>query len=848
MSLPNVLLVNDDPGGLLAMRSVLERAPGASEFAIHAVASGEDALRIVLQRDFAVILMDVQMPGMDGFATAAAIHAHPRSASVPIIFVSAYLGDELANLRGYECGAVDVLPTPIVPQILVAKVMAFVELARQRDALRRANDELRTLNRQAEERELRIRTIIDNVGEGIITLDEDGLIESFNTAAARIFGYTQDEALGRNIKMLIPQNLRRQHERGMRRYLGGGDPHIVGQKEIELSALHKSGDTLPVELAVNEMRFGGRRLFVGIVRDITRRKEAAAALDAERRRLSVTLNAIGDAIGDAVITTDADGRVTYLNRAAVTLTGWRNEDAVGRPAGEVFHAEDARLGSAADDYVQLALITRSNVTALSEDIMLLHRDGRATPVEVSAAPMVDDDGRLIGVVQVFRDVSHARRIAAELEFQASHDALTGLINRAEFERRLAQAADSAQLEHKRHALMFVDLDQFKVVNDTSGHEAGDELLRQLTAALQQGLRQSDTLARLGGDEFGVLLDGCDLEHARAIAEHLRALVADFRFHWQDKVFAVGASIGLVCFGPGKTVLSDLLRMADSACYVAKDHGRNRVHVYTPEDEELAQRRDEIGWVERIRQALEDDRFVLYAQRMEALGPDAGGAAAHEELLLRMRSADGGIVPPSAFLPAAERYGLMPEIDRWVIREAFSHLAARRQGMAAVCALNLSAASVCDPGFLDFVRGQFAAHRLDPARICFEITESVAISNLRQAAALCRELKALGCRIALDDFGKGMSSFTYLKNLPVDFLKIDGAFVRDMADDPIDRAMVESINSIGHVMGIRTVAEHVETDAVLALLRRLGVDFAQGHAVGRPRPFGRVVARQPHEPD
>lgn len=451
------------------MRGVLERSSYASQYRIFTACSGEEALRVVLQHEFAVILMDVKMPDMDGFATAESIHAHPRSAAVPIIFVSAYHDDELSRLKGYEHGAVDFLPTPIVPPILIAKVMVFVELTRQRlelqvqsRELQKTNEELRRLYRIAEENEQRII--------------------------------------------------------------------------------------------------------------------------AEKERLSVTLNAIGEAIGDAVITADMEGRTTYLNRAAITLTGWQNEEAVGKPFEEVFHAVEQKKKSGmekADNLVQLALLTCSSVTALGSDIWLKRRDGCKTPIDMSAAPLRAGDGTMIGVVHVARDITYLRRMTAELQFQASHDPLTGLINRTEFERRLLQAIESASIENKQHALLYMDLDRFKAVNDTCGHDAGDELLRRITQALQRELRQSDTMARLGGDEFGVLLDGCGAEPALRIAEQLRSTVDEFRFTHRDQIFSVGVSIGVAVFGPGNVKLGDILRAADVACYAAKNHGRNRVHVHVP---------------------------------------------------------------------------------------------------------------------------------------------------------------------------------------------------------------------------------------------------------------------------
>jgi diguanylate cyclase (GGDEF)-like protein/PAS domain S-box-containing protein len=840
---PKVLIVNDDPGTLLAIQSVLENTPHASEYRVFTAQSGEEALGAVLKHDFAVILLDAKMPGMDGFQTANIIHSHPRSAAVPIIFITAYLSDEIHRLKGYETGAVDFLMTPIVPQILLAKLRVFVELTRQRLELQEQsielvymNSELSERQRSARERELRMRAVVDNVGEGIITLNEAGTIESFNAAATEIFGYAASEAIGQNIKLLIPPHLRARHDAGMRRARKGGTHRMIGRKNIELPALHKNGTMLPVELAINKIHLDDRLLFVGMVRDIRLRKQAEAAILAEKERLRITLNSIGDAIGDAVITADAAGRITYLNPVAVALTGWDNDAAFGQPLAEVFHAIDDETGQVVTDMSTLAL-TQAAVSVPADDISVVRRDGHCTPVEASAAPIRDQMGKTIGVVQVFRDISFHRRIAAEMTYQASHDALTGLINRPEFERRLAQAIQSAKVERKQHTLLYLDLDQFKIVNDTCGHDAGDELLRQLTALMQSVLRHSDTFGRLGGDEFGVLLDSCATEPALRIAEHLRQAVGDFHFVWHSKAFTVGASIGLVTFGETDTRLADILRMADSACYVAKDHGRNRTHVYTPEDQDLAQRQNEMGWIGRINKALNEGRFVLYAQKILPLNP-AEEDAPHHELLLRMLDEDGTLVPPAAFIPAAERYNLMSAIDRWVVQEAFTWIGA--DGPASTdfswFSINLSAASLCDEHFFSFVRKQFETHRVAPGAICFEVTESSAIANMRHAATLIRSLRNLGCHIALDDFGKGMSSFSYLKHLPVSFLKIDGGFVAEMATNKIDQALVEAINHVGHVFGLRTVAECVENEETLAALRKIRVDFAQGYLIERPRPL------------
>jgi diguanylate cyclase (GGDEF)-like protein/PAS domain S-box-containing protein len=576
----------------------------------------------------------------------------------------------------------------------------------------------------------------------------------------------------------------------------------------------------------------GQRLIGGIAVDITARKQIEATLFSEKERLRVTLNSIGD----AVITTDTTGRVSYLNPVAEKMTGWSNHDAYGLPLTTIFHIVNENTGEIAPDPVKHVLLNEQ-IAGLAEFTTLIQRGGARFPIEDSAAPIRDKENKIIGVVLVFHDVSQARKMAAEMTHQATHDALTGLINRREFERRLELALQTGKQGGKQHTMLYLDLDQFKIINDTCGHVAGDELLRQLTMLLQAKLRQSDTLARLGGDEFGVLLECCGTEPALRIADLLRQTVSDFHFVWLDKVFPIGVSIGLVTFDNGGITLADILRMADAACYVSKDNGRNRIHIYTPQDQELIQRHGEMGWIGRIQKALDEERFVLYSQKIRATQKERE-AEDHYELLIRMQDEDGNLVPPMAFIPAAERYGLMPTLDRWVIKTAFAHYDARRSrgDSQHQYAINLSGTSICDAHFLPFIKKQFALYKVPADHICFEITETSAIANLNQAAALIRELKEIGCRFSLDDFGSGMSSFAYLKHLPVDYLKIDGGFVKDMVDDPIDFAMVESIHHIGHVMGIQTIAEFVENDAIFDALQKIGVDFVQGYGIEKPGPL------------
>jgi diguanylate cyclase (GGDEF)-like protein len=424
-----------------------------------------------------------------------------------------------------------------------------------------------------------------------------------------------------------------------------------------------------------------------------------------------------------------------------------------------------------------------------------------------------------------------------MSYHAKHDTLTGFVNRREFERRASEALHRARQEGQKHSLCYIDLDQFKVVNDTCGHAVGDRLLRQLTYLLREYVRGSDTLARLGGDEFGLLLENCSLEHAQRIADNMRKVIKGFRFTWEGKTFRLSGSLGLVPITSDSISVAEVMAEADAACYAAKEKGRNRVQVYQPGNLELARRTSEMQWVSRITEALHEDRFELYSQLIMPLSADRKPM---HEILLRMRDADGELVPLMSFLPAAERYNLMSEIDRWVISATLTSVALH--GLAGpgtterIFAINLSGISLTSPGMLDYIRAQIDRHRIDPTCLCFEVTETAAVANLDEAAEFIKNLRGDGCLFALDDFGSGLSSFTCLKHLPVDFLKIDGSFVREIVEDSVAYSMVEAINTIGHVMNIRTIAEYVEGPEILRRLRQIGVDYAQGFGIEVPAPL------------
>ena len=559
--------------------------------------------------------------------------------------------------------------------------------------------------------------------------------------------------------------------------------------------------------------------------------EKTAELALEKERAQVTLASIGD----AVITTDAAGHVEYLNVVAETLTGWTSAEARGLELVQVFQVRQA-------DHPDL--IAGSKELKV-HGCLLINRAQHEIAIDQSVAPISGRDGEVLGSVLVFRDVSQQRQHAREMTYQATHDALTGLYNRRAFEERLEQLLTRAKMDRSQHVLLYLDLDQFKIVNDACGHPAGDQLLRQLAAVLQKEVRQKDVLARLGGDELGILLTDCPEAAGELVADKILRTVSDFRFTWKERLFTISASIGLVPFGSESETAASILSAADAACYTAKDKGRNRVLVYQIDDSELNQRRSQMLWVTRLKSALDEDRFVLYSQPIVAIGPGIRSVSQHE-ILLRLREEDSTLVPPGAFIPAAERYGLMPAIDRWVVRKTLQWLAAHRAdpGLAESYGINLSGQSLSDAGFLEFVLQEIERSGIAPGRVSFEITETAAVAALDSAIQFIQALKDKGCHFMLDDFGSGWSSFAYLKNLPVDFLKIDGSLVRDMAHDALDEAMVRAINEIGHVLSIATIAEFVENEAILEKLNALGVDYAQGYAIGRPAPIDAHLSTSP----
>jgi diguanylate cyclase (GGDEF)-like protein/PAS domain S-box-containing protein len=610
--------------------------------------------------------------------------------------------------------------------------------------------------------------------------------------------------------------------------------HVAGKTPI-FESLHRmrhaSGEwRWVISRAKARVDERGRLLrLVGVELDITERKLYEEALFREKESAQITLQSIGD----GVITTDEKGAIDYVNPVAEALTGWRLEDAQGRAIEEIFRAFHEETCEPLENPLAVAIRRTRSIKSV-RPMLLIRRDGNEIYVESTASPIRDGSGAVSGGVLVFHDVSEARELNRRLSYHASHDVLTGLVNRREFEHRMERALKSAKAHETSYALCSLDLDQFKIVNDTCGHSAGDALLGQVGALLKSKVRWRDTLARLGGDEFGILLESCTLDEAMRTAESLREAVRNFKFTWEERTFRLGASIGVVPIAPENADVASILSAADSACQAAKEAGRNRVHSFEENDLDLMRRRREMQWAARINNALEEGRFEIFRQTILPLQvPETG---AHYELLLRMRDEQGKIVAPYDFITAAERYGITPQIDRWVIENAFRWLVseADEREKLAMCSINLSGQSLADDKFLPYVIDQFHRSGLDATKICFEITETAAIASFSQANRFIQALKELGCKFALDDFGTGLSSFGYLKHFPVDFLKIDGSFVKEILHDPIDREMVRSINEIGHLTGKQTIAEFAENLEIINMLRTLGVDYAQGYGVSQPQ--------------
>jgi diguanylate cyclase (GGDEF)-like protein/PAS domain S-box-containing protein len=650
-----------------------------------------------------------------------------------------------------------------------------------------------------------------------------------NPAAGDLFGVDAATLQGKQITDLLRPAYRALMRKHVSTQLDSSEP--LQPFEVQLISGDDRG--LWVELHSKRLTFADQLAFLTVARDVTHRKSLEASLGRGKLQARITL----ESIGEGVITTDRNGTIDYMNEAAEQLIGGTRSAGIGKRLLDLIGLVDEVDRSTLGDPVAKCLSERRRVNLGRRALLLSKLADREFSTELTASPIRGPDGQTAGCVVIFHDVSELRGLAREMSYQASHDALTGLVNRVEFERRLGAALDSARGEGVGHVVAYLDLDRFKLVNDSSGHIAGDNLLREISALLKQRVRDSDTVARVGGDEFAMLLAGCPLDKARQIADDVCQAVSDHKFAWQDRAFDIGVSIGLVEVGKDSGSAESVLSAADSACYVAKQQGRGRIHVYSTRDEVLARERGEIQWLQRLQRALKENEFELYVQPIIAVG-GRGQSGPAAEILLRMRDESGKSILPVHFLGSAERYQLMSHIDRWVVQAALTAIAGGAPNLpnGRTCSINLSAQTLGDDDFLEFVVDVLDHTGVSPDKICFEIRESAVVSQLDQAQRFINVLHGIGCRFALDDFGSGIGSFSNLKHLALDYLKIDGVYTHDLEQDGVNREMVSAMVKLARTLDFQVVAEQVEDQASFEALRSLGVDFVQGNVIDKPRPL------------
>jgi diguanylate cyclase (GGDEF)-like protein/PAS domain S-box-containing protein len=869
-----ILIVEDESIVAEDIKGILEEF-GYSVIGI--ADSAEEAISKVAQTKPNLVLMDIRLKGkMDGVEAAERIW---RNYQIPIVYLTAN-----ADIKTLQRAKATEPFGYIIKPFQERELQTAVEIA-----LKRYYTE-----KQTKDREQWLNTLLSSLGDAVIATDSRGCVTLLNRAAEALTGWKMTEAVGRKsteIFKLIHSETRTTIECPAQRALKSGmvvsipeQTLLIAKNGIEVSI---DDSAAPIIEALGEIQGA-----VIVFRDVTERKRSQRYAQTHHAltRILAESHTIKAAVPQLLQTICIGlqwcvGEFWAIDCQANALrhqTSWHllSEEfseftakakeltfsiGVGLP-GKVW--QSGQVGWLGGLTHEANFCRRS----LAESAELLFAFG--IPIRC--------EKKMMGVMTFFSQKLHSldeellnllatmgsqigqfieRKLAEaalrssqkRLAWQAKHDPLTGLVNRREFERCLEASIGNARVDFRQYFLCYLDLDRFKIVNDTCGHAAGDELLRQITDLLKAQIRTTDLLARLGGDEFGLLLYNCPPHQALVIANALRQSLEEFRFAWSDKTFTIGVSIGLVTVNAETLNLASAINTADAACYVAKNAGRNRVHFYQADDDhEVTQQHGQIQWVEKLTRALEQDRFCLYYQPIVPLRKSSAcnTCGEHYEVLLRLNDETGKLVSPGAFIPAAERYHLMQHIDRWVIRTLFasqakhyqeSLLCCEHEGEAGMYAINLSGASIIDDQFIDFVLEAFATYQVPPQVICFEITETVAITNLSRARKLIEELKNLGCWFALDDFGSGMSSFAYLKNLPVDYLKIDGGFIKDIIENPTNLALTEAINQIGHVMGLQTIAEFVENDAILEKIKALGVDYAQGYGIGKPLPLSMCEA-------
>ena len=676
------------------------------------------------------------------------------------------------------------------------------------------------------DREQLFQRLVETVNEAVL-VHRDTILFA-NARFLAMLGMSAADVIGRPLVEFVAPEYVELVGSNLRRSLAG--EAAAERFEAELVAAH--GEVTRVELSVTIIDSGGESALLLTALEML--PNAVPSSTSSRPRAMVTL----DAMGESVITVDAEGRIDYINHSAEALLGQGFDQVVGKSFADVASLVDEADRRSLGDPVRKALTTGGRVTVGKRAVLVPANGSMERSVEISVTPLKSEAKETLGLVLVMHDTSELRGLTRQMTYQASHDALTGLVNRREFERRLREAMDAAQTGDVAHALCYLDLDRFKVVNDTCGHTAGDNMLREVATIIKDAVRDSDTAGRIGGDEFAMLLVGCPLEKARQIADDVVRAVADYRFVWRDKIFNIGVSIGLVEIGRGGGSIEDIMNSADSACYVAKKQGGVHVHVYSAREEAKARHSGEIHWLQKLQNALRDNRFELYYQPI-VHAQSAGVRGPALEVFVRLEAEDGQpAAPPAEFIRAAERYRLMPHVDRWVVQAVLSALGrgAMRLPPGRSVAINISGQTLGDAEFLEFVVDCFDHTGANPGDICFDVTESAVVANLDHARRFIGVLHGMGCEFALDDFGSGLSSLSTLKTLPMDYLKIDGSFIANLAVDTVNQAMVGAMIELSRSLHFRIVAEQVEDQSSLDTVKEMGIDFAQGFFIGRPQPL------------
>ncbi len=664
--------------------------------------------------------------------------------------------------------------------------------------------------------------------EIVIIHDEKILLA--NEAAAGLVGLEPAQLVGREFADLVKPAYRALFRKTVAKRLAGQ----TAPQRIEMQLINGNQTGLWVEAQSSNIEFHGHAAILTVARDISHRKSLEVSLSRSKRQAQYTL----ESIAEGIITTDNDGRIDYMNLAAETLTGTNRDDAAGHRVGELFTLVDDADRRPLGDPVERCLAMRRRVNMGRRAVMVSSDGEHEHSVEITASPVRGPSNTISGTVVVFHDVSELRGLTRQMSYQATHDPLTGLINRREFERRLDEAMDTAHAEEAVHMLFYMDLDRFKAVNDSCGHQAGDNMLREVAGLIKDQVRDSDYVGRLGGDEFGALLIGCPIEKARQIATDICQAIADYRFVWKDKIFNIGISIGLVEISHSTGEIQDVMAAADSACYMAKQQGRGQVHVYSARDEAVARERGDIQWLRQLQSALHEDNFELAVQPIIAMSgrADSGPCV---EVLIRLNDGQGRPTNSAEFLRPAERYQMMPQVDRWVFNAVLAAIASGEIKLPShrSCAINLSGQTLGDESFLGFVVEALDRSGVAPSSICFEVTERAILSNVQQAQRFIEVLHGIGCEFSLDDFGSGLGSFSSLKHLPIDYLKIDGTYTRNLQADLVNQEMVSAMIKLARTMQFRIVAEQVEHQEDFDWLRDIGVDFVQGYFIEEPATLG-----------